>query len=90
MKCMDCGRPTTGCTGRCRTCRAEHRRRARSEIGKAAVAPRPTRQCPHCGTMRDAGDAHLYECPKCGTAGFDCCVPGRNTLCWDCDKAATG
>jgi hypothetical protein len=87
MKCLDCGRPTTGCTGRCRTCRAEHRRKARSKI---AGAPQPTRQCPHCGTVRDVDDAHLYECPKCGTAGFDCCVPGRNTLCWDCDKAATG
>jgi len=52
----------------------------------AARAVKPTKQCPHCGTMRDADDARVYECPRCGTAGFDCCVPGRNTLCWNCDR----
>lgn len=42
--------------------------------------------CPACGNKRMPDDAHVYECPECGKNGFDCCVPGSNTLCWECDE----
>lgn len=53
--------------------------------------PRPEdaveeKSCPACGNTRPPSDAHEYECTRCGIVGFDCCVPGRATLCWDCDN----
>jgi len=50
--------------------------------------PKPTdmEACPACGNERPPDDAHVYECPGCGKNGFDCCVPGSNTLCWECDE----
>lgn len=49
--------------------------------------PEPAEEtCPYCGNARPPDDAYVYECPQCGKQGFDCCVPGRNTLCWECDE----
>lgn len=58
-------------------------KQSKGKKGKAAPLRVP---CPGCGNMRDADDAHEYECPRCGKVGFDCCVPGCNTLCWKCDE----
>jgi len=45
-----------------------------------------TETCPYCAQCRPPDDARVYKCPKCGREGFDCCVPGRNTLCWECEN----
>lgn len=44
--------------------------------------------CPTCGTEypeRDAKTEAEYECVECGAIGFDCCVPGKNSRCSDCE-----
>jgi len=44
--------------------------------------------CPACGVEyedRDADDEPEYECVRCGLVGYDCCVPGNNSICNDCE-----
>ena len=44
--------------------------------------------CPCCGTKypdRDPATERVYKCAVCGRRGFDCCVPGNNTFCSDCE-----
>lgn len=47
--------------------------------------PKPQEKCPMCGLERDEGEA-TYMCVGCGSEGFDCCVPGNNAICFDCEK----
>ena len=43
-------------------------------------------ECPNCGLERsDDPDDELYECVACGAEGYDCCVPGNNAICTDCE-----
>lgn len=45
--------------------------------------------CPNCGSEypeRDAAKEPEYVCIECGKEGFDCCVPGNNSLCNECEE----
>jgi hypothetical protein len=50
----------------------------------------PGAKCTHCGMEfpdRDAKTEPVYVCVGCGAEGFDCCVPGNNALCNECQEA---
>lgn len=54
---------------------------------KAANGAAPA-TCPKCGLEfedRDPATEPVYECAVCGAEGFDCCVPGNNAVCEDCE-----
>ena len=42
-------------------------------------------KCPNCGLESVDENPATYECSECGVEGFDCCVPGTNSLCSDCE-----
>src|SRR5882672_3105414 len=44
-------------------------------------------KCPSCGDEREPPEAHLYKCVNCEKEGFDCCVPGTNAICTECEEA---
>ena len=46
--------------------------------------------CPNCGLEspdRSADDEPVYVCVECGMEGYDCCVPGKNAKCVECEEA---
>ena len=45
--------------------------------------------CPNCGLEfpdRDFDKEPTYHCVECGVEGYDCCVPGNNTRCVECEN----
>ncbi len=42
--------------------------------------------CPMCGLEHVDVKPAVYECPRCGGEGFDCCVAGKNCLCVNCEE----
>lgn len=48
-------------------------------------------ECPLCGLEREKDpDDGLYECSNCGAQGYDCCIPGNDALCEECEREASG
>lgn len=41
--------------------------------------------CPGCGLVSYDPEPREYECPNCGKVGYDCCVPGNNCICLECE-----
>ncbi len=50
--------------------------------GKVAICPACLTEYPE----RDAAKEPVYVCVDCGKKGYDCCVPGNNALCFDCEN----
>ena len=42
--------------------------------------------CPSCGEERPEEEAQVYECTRCHKEGFDCCIPGNGTICFECEE----
>ena len=56
--------------------------RAKPKKVKAAVKEV---ECEMCGMPRDPTGESVYVCVNCGGEGFDCCVPGNNAICANCE-----
>ena len=45
-----------------------------------------TNTCPACKTnYPEREPEELFTCVECGKQGLDCCVPGNNAVCVDCE-----
>lgn len=41
--------------------------------------------CPMCGMEREQEEEE-YTCTQCGGVGYDCCIPGNNSICVQCEE----
>jgi DNA-directed RNA polymerase subunit RPC12/RpoP len=42
--------------------------------------------CPMCGSRYPEREPEEpYACTECGGEGLDCCVPGSNSICVNCE-----
>ncbi len=49
--------------------------------------------CPNCYLEfpdRDAKTEPIYTCVECGAKGYDCCIPGNNSVCANCEESGNG
>jgi hypothetical protein len=64
--------------------------------GRGAGPPRPeegekTITCPMCGSTYPEREPEApYTCMECGGEGLDCCVPGNNAICVNCEERGDG
>ena len=72
-------------------------RKPRARAKPRARPPRPepsgdaTTTCPMCGSEYPEREPEApYECAECGGQGLDCCIPGSNAICVECEQRGPG